>query len=53
MKHNDRMGELREKYEELKFCKIGDKAMDSYDKYMNVNGITKKHISKILENPVQ
>jgi hypothetical protein len=34
MKLNERLGELREKYEELKHCQIGSKAMDSYDKYM-------------------
>jgi translation initiation factor 2 beta subunit (eIF-2beta)/eIF-5 len=51
-KINDRMGELRERYEELKFCSIGNKAMDSYDKYMMVNGINKKYVAKIEDNPV-
>ena len=51
-KINDRMGELRERYEELKFCSIGNKAMDSYDKYMIVNGINKKYVAKIEDNPV-
>lgn len=52
MNLNDHMGELRERYEELKFCQIGNKAMDSYDKYMNINGINKKYIAKIEDNPV-
>ena len=53
MKVNDHIGELREKYEELKFCQIGNKAMDSYDKYMVINGINKKYVAVIEENPVQ
>jgi hypothetical protein len=52
MKVNDHIGELREKYEELKFCQIGNKAMDSYDKYMVINGINKKYVAVIEENPV-
>jgi hypothetical protein len=52
MKLNDHIGELRERYEELKFCQIGNKAMESYDKYMNINGINKKYIAKIEDNPV-
>ena len=39
---DDRIGLLRERYEELKHSNIGDKAMNSYDRYMNVQGINKK-----------
>jgi len=31
-----KIGELREKYEELKHNKLGTKTMQQYDKYMNV-----------------
>ena len=50
---NDRIGELRDRYEELKYCQIGNKAMESYDQYMVINGINKKYVAKIEDNPVQ
>ena len=39
---DDRIGLLRERYEELKYSSIGDGAMNSYDRYMNVQGMLKK-----------
>lgn len=49
----DRIGLLRERYEELKHSQIGDSAMNSYDRYMNVQGMLKKKAQKIDSNPVQ
>lgn len=39
---DDRIALLRERYEELKHSHIGDGAMNSYDRYMNVQGMRKK-----------
>ena len=39
---DDRIGLLRERYEELKHSNIGHSAMNSYDRYMNVQGMLKK-----------
>ena len=53
VKENQRMGELRDRYDELKFCKLNSTAMESYDKYMNVRGMLKKRIFKLPDNPVK
>ena len=39
---DEKIGLLRERYEELKFSQLGDKVMNSYDRYMNVQGMLKK-----------
>lgn len=52
-KYNDRIGELRERYEELRWCKIRDSQMESYDRYMNVQGMLNKKPFKPEENPEQ
>jgi hypothetical protein len=46
-----RIGELRERYEELRWCKVKDPTMESYDRYMNVQGMLKKKPFKPDENP--
>ena len=46
----ERLGCLRERYEELKFSKLGDEVMEQYDRYMNIQGITKKHQPQIEDN---
>lgn len=43
----DRIGLLRERYEELKHSQLGDKAMNSYDRYMNVQGMLKRKVQKV------
>ena len=48
-----KIGELRERFEELKFCKLGDQTMHSYDRYMNVQGFLKKKYIKPSENPIK
>jgi hypothetical protein len=50
-RYKDRIGELRERYEELRYCKVEDGTMESYDRYMNVHGILKKKDFEIGENP--
>ena len=49
-KYNQRIGELRERYEELRWCKVQDPTMESYDRYMNVQGMLKKKPFKPDEN---
>lgn len=51
--HQDKISELRLKYEELKWSRIHEKAMFQYDKFMRVQGIGKKHQAKSPENAVQ
>ena len=47
----EKFGELRERYEELRWCKVKDGTMESYDRYMNVQGMLKKKEFKFDDNP--
>ena len=48
-----KLGELREKYEELRQCPLGTKTMKQYDHFMNVQGFLKQKYNKPIENPIK
>ena len=50
---NDKIGLIRERYEELKHSAVGDQAMNSYDRYMNIQGLLNKKLKKVQGNSVE